>query len=52
MLILIFAYQKMMLALLFITLLPCLHMLLLLIMDFIVTLVFGEQGEQQALEAQ
>jgi len=52
MLVLLFTYQKITFALLFITLLPCLHMLLLLIMDFIVTLVFGEQGEQQALEAQ
>jgi hypothetical protein len=49
---LILTYQKMLLALLFITLLPCLHMLLLLIMDFIVTIVFGQQGEQQALVAQ
>jgi hypothetical protein len=52
MLILIFAYQKMMLALLFITLLPCLHMFLLLTLDFIVTLVFGQQGVQQALEVE
>ena len=50
--VLVLTYQKMILALLFITLLPCLHMLLLLIMDFIVTLIFGEQGEQQAKEVE
>jgi hypothetical protein len=52
MLVLLFAYQKIMLALLFITVLPCLHILLLLIMDFIITIVFGQQGEQQVLEAE
>jgi len=41
MLVLLFAYQKMILALLLISLLPCLHMVLLLILDFIVTIVFG-----------
>jgi len=50
--VLVLTYQKMILTLLFITLLPCLHMLLLLIMDFIVTLIFGQQGEQQALEVE
>jgi hypothetical protein len=47
MLVLLFAYQKMILTLLLISLLPCLHMVLLLILDFIVTIVFGQQEEQQ-----
>jgi hypothetical protein len=46
MIVLLFTYQKMLLALLFITLLPCLHIILLLIMDFIVTIIFGQQGAQ------
>jgi hypothetical protein len=45
--VLLFAYQKMFLTLLFISLLPCFHMMLLLIIDFIVTIVFGQQEEQQ-----
>ena len=52
MLILLFAYQKMMGTLLFISLLPCLHMVLLLILDFIITIIFGQQGVQQLPEDQ
>ena len=52
MLVLLFAYQKMMFTLLFISLLPCLHMILLLTLDFIVTIIFGQQEVQQVQQLQ
>ena len=52
MLVLLFTYQKMILSLLFITLLPFLHIFLVLILDFIVTIVFGQQQVQEAQQAQ
>ena len=50
MFVLLFAYHKMMFAFLFIILLPCLHMFVLLVLDFIVTIVFGHQRVQQQVQ--